>query len=148
MPAPDLVYRVTNYLQRQIAWSEETIGRLEAVEAEIARGDIDRLVAEERERQQRTQDFLREYRGLLHEWQRANDIDAADRAAVRKLSDRAQELNARLRARYTQAAEQMTRAAAGNREARDTLRRGHRMLTRYRPFHDEEKQGGLLDRNA
>lgn len=148
MPQYDLVYRVNNYLERYIAWLHASVEALDRIEQDLAQGNIDAIAAEEHARQQKTEDFMREYRGLLYEWERANDVADTDRAAIKTGSKQAEALTRQLRERYAHAGECMARALTGNRGALDAVRRGHRMLNRYRPFHEDERQGGLVDRDA
>ncbi len=148
MAGKNLVARVTSFLQRQIAWLEEAVRRLGELEHDLARGDVDSVAAEERARQRQTDDFMREYRGLLHEWRQADHISETDRAAVQRLSAQAQALNEQLRAAYERAGEHVGRALSRNREMLGSVRRGQHTMAKYRPFQEDERQGGLVDRDA
>lgn len=107
-----LVARLQDYFTRQIAHCEELLrffdGRIEAVNGE----ELDEIVGEQEAYMKRTRDLEAEFTALLHEWERAKGITAADRAALRPLAIRAEHLATQLSDRF---------AAAGG-HARDRMK--------------------------
>ncbi|MBP8132281.1 MAG: hypothetical protein KA184_22095 [Candidatus Hydrogenedentes bacterium] len=146
MASEDLVARVKQHLEHQAAWLEKTLGELERIEDRLEEAELDELAERHAHDAAITAQYTRECEALLHEWRRVDDINDADREAVRALANHVEELIAKLTRRYQEAA-----AAAGERledlqEAYGALRRNKHAVQRYRPGGDEEP--GCLDKKA
>lgn len=133
MPTYPLPYRITDFLLRQIAWSEQVLRELEDFCAMSDHADFGEEEVRQVRRAQETTAMTREYNGLIHEWRTATDIDAETRAEISALSEQAQGLLADLQRGYARAGEAAARMKLQNRQSTNDLRRGRRSVNIYRP---------------
>lgn len=146
MPTYPLPYRITDFLQRQIAWAEQVLRELDAFCALPDDADLDEEEARQVRRERETRAMTREYNGLVHEWQAATDIDGETRAEITALSARAQALLGEVRRGYARAGEAAARMKGRNRQAANDLRRGRRSVNIYRP--GLSPAPGFIDKEA
>lgn len=146
MPTYPLPYRITDFLHRQIAWSEQVLRELDAFCALPDDADLDEEEARQVRRERETRAMTREYNGLAHEWRVATDIDAEARAEITALSERARNLLDEVRRGYDRAGEAAARMKRRNRQSTDDLRRGRRSVNIYGP--GIAPSPGFIDKEA
>ncbi|MCF6283725.1 MAG: hypothetical protein L3K26_00825 [Candidatus Hydrogenedentes bacterium] len=145
MPTYTLPYRITSFLERQIAWLECALKELDAM-GWATDDELDALVIRQSQREQEAQNMAREYNGLSHEWQQTEAIEKDGRDSIRLLSQQAQELSETLRIRYGEAQRIADKRAQKKRNALDDLRRERRSVTIYRP--EMIVSPGFIDKKA
>lgn len=146
MTMPNIVQRVTSYLDRQIAWLEQALGELEHFERALDAPELDALAARQRAHEQELEHFVREQRGLLQEWQQAENVSEGDRTEVKALSERSRQLREQLARRFETAIAQLDTAKRKRMNSVQALQRGRGMLDKYRPGGDLDP--GFIDRKA
>ncbi len=146
MPAPKLVERVHDYLNRQAAWLEETLRALKAVTHDLSEESQGGLVKEQAKREKRWTDLQRERRGLLYEWQRAETITPKERAAIRRLDRRALDLAEETSRRFDEARGVLEKEKTKRKEALDAVRKGKGMIAKFRP--GLNPAAGFFDKKA
>ncbi len=146
MGAPNLVPRLLDYFDRQLDWLRASISELANLNGDIDENAIDRIFDQQRRRDAQYEHFLREYRGLMAEWNSAQDISEADRQVVRERADAAGAVAAELSRHYEQGAVILEREKDRNQRAIQALRRGRNQAGKYRT--DSEKNPDFMDRNA
>ena len=146
MECADLVARVTNYLERHIAWFEECLAALDRLAEDLADDRIEAVAAAQADRNARGEHLMREHRGLLAEWERCDEVPSEAQRAVRRLADRAEKCKEALSTRYEEAAGLLAQETTGREEAIKALRRGRQMVTRYRPA--DAPAANFIDRKA
>lgn len=131
MGAPNLVPRVLDYFDRQIAWMREALRDLESIDNLADEDSLERLAVQQRRRETQYEHFSREYRGLIDEWNRAKEIAEEDKREVRERERCAQAVAAELSERYEQGAALLEREKARHRSAIEALQRGRKMAGKY-----------------
>jgi hypothetical protein len=139
----NLADRVCDYLKRRTAWSEHLREELDAFK-DFSSDDLVVMIVRQSDNEAQSTHLAREHRGLLDEWQRAEDVPESVRIRVRKLADRAEAVTRELLECYEQTQERIQTELAGEQEALNALRRGKDLLTRYRPKNDEDP--GFIDK--
>ena len=128
-----------------MAWSEKVLAELEAFETTKA-DDLEGLIQDQVLREKEARDFAREYNGLSHEWKQADQVSDANRAAIRSLSLKAQELSAVVQQRFIDAQKLCEERAREKQGALTNLRQRRRSVTIYRP--ESVVTPGFVDRKA
>lgn len=146
MSDSDIVKRVERYFERQIAWLEDAVAAMHTVEDRFSESALDALERQQAGLARQTDQFTHECDVLLREWEHAEGISEAARAAVRARAARAVALIAELQLRYEEAASAAGGRLAELRKASAALRRGRDALQAYRPGGDEGP--GFVDRKA
>jgi len=146
MPTYPLPHRIQDFLNRQIAWSREVLGELEAFCDAPEDADFDGDLARQQRRERETRDMAKEYRGLSREWASATDIAPEVEAEIRQLSREADELIEQLRLGYQRAEAEATARREANQAAMHDLRRGRRSVNIYSP--GLPVSPGFIDRKA
>lgn len=146
MPTLPLAHRITDFLNRQIAWSEAVLNELEAADnAEEAA--LESLLERQQVREREAKSMAREYNGLLFEWNHQTDaVPEDEHVAIQMRSKRAQDLIEAVRLRYIQAQRRAEQQAQQRRKSLNDLRRGRRSATIYRP--EMLVSPGFIDRKA
>jgi len=146
MPTYPLPYRITDFLKRQIAWTEAILAELEDA-GEAGDESLEELLRQQQRREREAGAMAREYRGLAHEWQcEGGRLDKATRAAIGDLSLRAQQLTEVAQRRFGQAQNGAEARAREKRDALNDLRRDRRSVTIYRP--DILVSPGFIDKKT
>ncbi len=133
MDGADLVARMTDYFNRQIALFESMRSDLEGVEDRLDTLDFEALGREQASHAAQASALKHELAGLLEEWESAKDVPEEDRDGIRALARRAEALAEELSVINDRAA---THADARGRALRETwceLERGRRVLGKYAP---------------
>ena len=128
-----------------MAWSAKVLAELEAFEATKA-DDLEGLIQEQVVREKEARDLAREYNGLSHEWKQADGVSDADRAAIRSLSLKAQELSAIVQQRFKEVQKLSEDRARKKQGALTNLRQRRRSVTIYRP--ESVVTPGFVDKKA
>ncbi len=144
--APELVPRLTNYFTRQIAWLQQVLSEFDHFEHALNEPELDALAEQQRAHDRQLEQFAREQRGLLHEWQQAADVPETDRQAVKALAAQAKLLTDQLNLTYGHAMKTLGKMKARRTRAAQALQRGRGMLDKYRPGGDLDP--GFIDRKA
>lgn len=146
MPTYPLHYRVTDFLGRQIAWSEGVLAELDAFCRAGDTADVEAHLAQQEVRARESNELAREYAGLASEWSRGAEVPPDAREAIARLSSVSEELLGRVQAGYARAETVVAALRDRNREAQADLRRGRRSVTIYTPPNLEPP--GFLDTDA
>lgn len=143
MPAPNLVNRMLDYFDRQLAWTQAS---LDALAAPFDENRIDAMLLEQQQRDKEYEDFWREYRGLLAEWKAASDLAEEERRLVTARSQEVQALNKALAERYAEQAALFEKEKAKRGESLAALRRGKRQMGKY--YTGFPNEPGFIDRQS
>lgn len=146
MSGSDIVERVERYFERQIAWLEAAAAAMHELDEQFSEPALDTLERQQAGLARQTDQFMHECDVLLREWEHAEGISEAARAAVRGRAARAVALIAELQRRYEEAASAAGGRLVELRKASAALRRGRDALQAYRPGGDEGP--GFVDRRA
>lgn len=146
MGAPNLVPRVLDYFDRQIAWMREALRELGSLSGLADEDSLDRLAEQQRRREAQYEHFSREYRGLIDEWNRAEDVSEEDKREVRERARLAQAVAAELAESYERGAALLDQEKDRHRRAIQALQRGRNMTGKYRT--DSGTQPDFMDRDA
>ena len=144
--APELVPRLTNYFTRQIAWLQNVLSEFDHFEHALNEPELEALAERQRTREHQLEQFAREQRGLLHEWQQTTDLPETDRQAVKALAAQAKQLTDQLTLTYESAMKTVEQMKTRRTHSVQTLQRGRGMLDKYRPGGDLDP--GFIDRKA
>ncbi len=132
MPNPLLVERMRDHLARQIAWYEQLLSELEALDADIVRMEPSEIEERQRIRINGTHILEEEFAILQREWQADARLSPSERHIMRELAQRAEGLATKLIEAHEAAIaavgekmETMQRAWNGIRQGQDLLRRYH-----------------------
>ena len=146
MGAPHLAKRIFDYLDRHAAWIEDTIARLSRIEEDLAEEDFERMVREQQENEAQLHHFQREYRGLYHEWQRAQDLSGEERARIKERAHANQEHAAQAILQYKRCIEHIASVKREKKQAINALRRGKGLISKYRTHWPDEP--GYIDKKS
>lgn len=141
-----LTKRVTTYLNRHIAWLQETLCDLQKLDPDQPTQNIDTHLQHQQQRENEIKHLLREHHALLREWQEAKPIDPTHIAAVRKLAAQAETLTENLRTRFEETVHLLEQSAASNKQSLQATRQGRDLLRKYRPGGDH--LAGFIDKKA
>jgi hypothetical protein len=145
MPTYSLSYRITDFLNRQIAWSTSVLAELDAFDAAQDEG-MELLLNRQRQREQEAGDMAREYHGLAQEWASERDVSEEDRTAIRVLSEEAQALSNRVQESYRYAQKNADDGVERTGVALNDLRQRRRSVTIYHP--EMIVTPGFIDKKA
>lgn len=140
-----LVARLQDYFARQIAHCEELIEFFDAKLDAMDREELDDLVEDQERCMARTRELEAEFAALIREWERAKGITAADRAALRPLAIRAEQLTTQLSDRFASAGHKARNRMKPLKEELDSMRRCRVNVRRFRMEYPEP---GHLDTRA
>lgn len=144
--APELVTRLTDYFTRQIAWLQHVLSEFDHFEHALNAPELEALAEQQRVHECQLEQFAREQRGLLHEWQQATELPEPDRQAVKALAAQAKQLTDQLTLAYDHAMKTVEKMKARRTRSAQALQRGRGMLDKYRPGGDLDP--GFIDRKA
>ncbi len=132
MPTYPLAYRITNFLERQISWTEKALTDLDGAE-QIPDEALEALIQREAVREKEARDLAKEYHGLAYEWKHDDTMDDGEREAIRALSKQAQLLSEQVQQRFKAVQRSTEARLRTKRLALNDLRRGRRSVTIYQP---------------
>jgi len=145
MATYSLTFRITDYLKRQIQWSEVVLKELESFK-QAEDSDFEVLLLQQHTREREAHDMSREYNGLSREWGEAKNVTDEEREAIRALSRQAEQLTEALHECYRNVERIAESRRKENQSALNDLRRGRRSVTIYRP--EGLVSPGFIDRKA
>ncbi len=122
-----------DYFTRQTAWFEQMLSDLETLEKDLNDPELEKVDEQRRIHTEKTENLAGEFQALYAEWEAATDLAEEERAEVRRLSRRAAELAAQLRATHDQALGTVHDRLENLSASLNKLRRGRDMLQKYRP---------------
>lgn len=128
----DIVVRMKDFFERQIAWFETVKDDLARLGESADPDESDRLVFDDNERAKKSRALEEEFRVLKKEWDASRPADGAGTEAVRSLAHRAEELGLALQESIDDAAKELLARSIEVREEIEKLQQGKSSVSKYR----------------
>lgn len=142
----NIVRRMKDYFERQMAWFEEMHKGLAELGEEIDVDQIDRLMEADSARARTSKELEEEFLVLKSEWDRCESIPEPAVEEVRAIALGAEKLAAGLQEALDRAAQETGKGAQKLHERLGALRQGRRWLGKYRDSSSNE--AGFVDHQA
>ncbi len=143
--ADNIVDRLVNFFDRQIALYEEMLKTGDTLATDIEADDLNALAVQQETFSRRAKQLEEELGILSREWERAENVTDAERQHIGGLARHAEAMAKRLETVTNDAASKAQTRMRTVKDELDGLRRGQQSLTKYRSGNDDS---GYLDTKA